>query len=159
MTASFSEILSEILTGSISTVLSVLRVLIPLMIFVEFLHVYHVIDKLSAKLQGINKLLGITPPAILPLLIATVMGVTYGAGTLIEMNERNPLPRKDFILIAVFFFICHGIIETSAIWANAGANIIVVSLVRLAFALLFTGIIARLPVFGKSPSAEEEDNA
>lgn len=162
MTASFSEIFIEIVTGSISIILNVLKVLIPLMIFIEFLHVYHVMEKLSAKLKGVSRLLGITPPAILPLLVATIMGVTYGAGTLIEMNERDPLPRKDFILIAVFFFICHGIIETTAIWANAGANVFVISLGRLGFAVLFTMIMARLPfsrIWGKGQErGEEQDN-
>lgn len=157
MTASFYEIAMEIVTGSISTILNVLKVLIPLMIFIEFLHVYRVMEKLSAKLKGVSRLLGITPPAILPLLVATVMGVTYGAGTLIELNERDPLPRKDFILIAVFFFICHGIIETSAIWGNVGANVLVISLGRLSFAVLFTMIIARLPFFKISGKGEEPD--
>lgn len=145
MTASWIDILNEIIYGGFSTILSVLKILIPLMILIEFLHTYNVMEKISGKLLPVAKVLGVSPAAILPLLIATVMGVTYGAGTLIEMNEREPLSRKDFLLIAVFFFICHGIIETSAIWGNAGANILVISAGRLLIAVIFTMIIARLP--------------
>ena len=83
MTAPISLILDEIVTGCISTFLTVLKVLIPLLIFVEFLHTYRIMEKLSSKLSVITKLLGITPKAILPLLVATIMGVTYGTGTLI----------------------------------------------------------------------------
>ncbi len=147
MTAPWSLILSEIVTGSFSTVINVLKVLIPLMILIEFFHVYHIMEKLAKKLSPVTKVLGLSPPAILPLLVATVMGVTYGTGTLIEMNRRNPLPKKDFILIAVFFFTCHGIIETTAIWATAGANVLVISVGRLFFAAAFTMIAARLPIF------------
>ncbi|NLY71325.1 MAG: hypothetical protein GX076_06575 [Clostridiales bacterium] len=147
MTASFSTIVSEFFFGSISTIISVLKVLIPLMIIIEILQVYNVMQKLSKKLASITKLLGMSPPAILPLLVAIVMGVTYGAGTLMEMNKVNPIPKKDYVLIAVFFFICHGIIETSAIWAAAGANLIIISVGRLVYAFIVTMIVGRLPIF------------
>jgi hypothetical protein len=154
MTAPWPVIINEIFLGSFSTVINVLKVLVPLMIIIEFFHVFRVMEKLSKKLSAVTKVLGLSPPAILPLLVATVMGVTYGAGTLIEMNEKDPLPKKDFILIAVFFFICHGIIETTAIWGTAGANILVISVGRLIFAGVFTMVIARLPIFGE-PEYEE----
>ena len=94
------------------------------------------------------------PPAILPLRHCN--GVTYGAGTLI--NEQNPIPKKDYALIAVFFFICHGIIETSAIWAAAGANLIVISVVRLAYAFIVTMIAARLPIFYNHKSFKQAND-
>jgi hypothetical protein len=75
------------------------------------------------------------------------MGVTYGAGTLMEMNEKEPLEKKDFILIAIFFFICHGIIETTAIWGTVGANVIIISAGRLMLAGAITMAAARLPFF------------
>lgn len=146
MTAPFSVIINEIIFGCLSTFLNVLKVLIPLLIFVEFLHVYKIMEKLSERLGPVTKFLGITPKAILPLLVATIMGVTYGTGTLIEMNERDPLSRKDFILVGVFFFTCHGIIETTAIWGNAGANVLMISIGRLIFAAAFTMIASRFPL-------------
>jgi hypothetical protein len=154
MTASWSVIINEFLFGSLSTVINVLKVLIPLMILIEFLQVFHVMEKLSKKLTVVTKVLGLSPPSILPLLVATIMGVTYGAGTLIEMNKKDPLPQKDFILIAVFFFICHGIIETTAIWGTVGANVLVISVGRLIFAAVFTMLIARLPLFRDPKYAE-----
>ena len=149
MLASASTIINEIIHGSINTVLNVLKILIPLMIVIEILQVYKIMEKLAGKLAGITKILGMSPPAILPLIVATVMGVTYGAGTLMEMNKVNPIPRKDFILIGIFFFICHGIIETTAIWSVAGANIFVISFGRLFIAIIITIIVSRLPIFNK----------
>ncbi len=146
-----SEIIKEIIGGGLSTFLNVLKVLIPLMILVEFLNAYKIMEKLADRLSIVTKILGVSPKAILPLLVATVMGVTYGTGTLIEMNERDPLPKKDFILVGVFFFVCHGIIETTAIWANAGANVLIISLGRLILAAVITMVMARLPLF-KEPS-------
>ena len=64
MTASASTIFSEFFFGSISTIISVLKVLIPLMILIEILQVYDVMQKLSKKLAAVTKLLGMNPPAI-----------------------------------------------------------------------------------------------
>lgn len=149
MLASASTIIHEIIHGSLNTVFNVLKILIPLMIAIEILQVYKIMEKLAKKLAGITKVLGMSPPAILPLIVATVMGVTYGAGTLMEMNKVNPIPRKDFILIGIFFFICHGIIETTAIWSVAGANILVISVGRLLIAIIITIIVSRLPIFNR----------
>ena len=147
MSASFATIFSEIISGCLSTVINVLKVLIPLMIAIEFLNAYNIMEKLSKKLTAVTKVLGMSPRAILPLLVATVMGITYGTGTLMEMNKKEPLEKKDFLLIAVFYFICHGIFETTAIWATAGANVLVISVGRLFIAAVFTIIAARLPKF------------
>lgn len=159
MTADFATILHEILFGSLKTVFSVLRVLIPLMILIELLSAYRVIDRLASKLVGLTKTLGLSPPSIVPLLVATIMGVTYGAGTLMEMNKEKPLPRKDFLLIAVFFFVCHGIIETTGIWGAAGANVFVISIGRLLLAAAATMVAARLPFFRRMDTAQELDMA
>ncbi len=149
MSASLSAILNEIVTGCFATFFNVLKILVPLMIVIELLSVYRIMEKLAKLLSSATKTLGMTPPAILPLIVATVMGVTYGAGTLIEMNKKDPLPRKDFVLIAIFFFICHGIIETTMIWGSAGADIIFISFGRLTIAAAVTIIAARLPFLWK----------
>lgn len=147
MIASASTVISEVIYGCIGIVFSIMKVLIPLMIVIEILRVYNAMEKLAGKLAGFTKALGMTQSAILPLIVATFMGVTYGAGTLIEMNRVNPIPKKDLILIASSFFVCHAIIETTVIWGAAGANIFIISVVRLAVALTITAIIARLPLF------------
>lgn len=145
MTASLETIAMEILTGSFHMILNVLKVIVPLMIVIEILTVYQVMKILAAKLSGVSRLLGMTPLSILPLLVTTIMGVSYGAGTLLEMNRVNPIPKRDLVLMAIFFFICHAIIESTAIWVAAGADLIMISVGRLSFAVLFTVIASKLP--------------
>ena len=79
MSAGLDVILREMLTGSLSTIISVIKVLIPLMIIVEILMVYKVIERLAGSLEGIGRILGMSRNAIFPLLVGVVMGVTYGA--------------------------------------------------------------------------------
>ena len=147
MSATFEVMLNEMITGVIATTFNLLKVLVPLMIIVEILMVYKVIEKLATRLNGLAKLLGMTKDAIFPLLVGVFMGVTYGAGTIIEINKQTPLSKKDMALVATFMYLCHGIIETGFLFYVAGANVLVVTVGRLVFAMVVTMIAARLPYF------------
>lgn len=157
MSATFDVILHEIVFGGLSTALNMLKILIPLMIIVEILMVYNVMEKVADRLQFLAGALGMQKQSIFPLLVGVVMGVTYGAGTLIEINRKTPIPRKDYALIGIFMFICHGIIETGFIFAVAGAEIFTITVGRLVIAFLVTAAAARLPVFRKLSEKTEED--
>lgn len=147
MSASVDIILHEIFFGGIATALNMLKILIPLMIIVEILMVYNIMEKVADKLQFLAGTLGMQKQSIFPLLVGVVMGVTYGAGTLIEINRRTPIPKKDFALIGIFMFLCHGIIETAFLFGVAGANILAVTVGRLVIAFIVTAVAARLPAF------------
>ncbi len=147
MTASWNVIIEEIFHGSIMTILNLLKVLIPLMIIIELLMVYNVIEKVASKLEFLSKLMGIKKETLFPLLVGVVMGVTYGAGTLIEINKKTPISKRDLMLLGVFMYICHGIIETGLLFGVAGASIIVVTVVRFLLAFLVTIVLARTSYF------------
>lgn len=147
MSATAGVIFHEIFFGCIVTALNMLKILIPLMIIVEVLMVYHVMEKVADRFRFLAGALGIEKQSIFPLLVGVVMGITYGAGTLIEINRRTPIPKRDFVLIGVFLFLCHSIIETTFLFAVAGANIFAVTVGRLAVAFIVTAIAARLPAF------------
>ncbi|MDR3225503.1 MAG: nucleoside recognition domain-containing protein [Clostridiales Family XIII bacterium] len=146
----WSAMLLEMLWGVVFNVIwSLVRVIIPLMILIEFILVYKVVDRIAPKFRGLCKVLGISNDALLPLLVGLLMGVTYGAGTLIEINKRTPLSKRDFTLIGIFLFACHGIIETTILFAVVGGSVFFICVVRLAIAVLVTAVAARLPRFAK----------
>lgn len=147
MSASAGVILNEIFFGGIATAFNMLKILVPLMIIVEILMVYNIMEKVADKLQFLAGALGMQKQSIFPLLVGVVMGVTYGAGTLIEINRKTPIPNHDYVLIGIFMFLCHGIIETAFIFGVAGANILAITAGRLLIAFLVTAAAARLPVF------------
>lgn len=150
MSASAGVILNEIFFGCIGTVLNMLKILVPLMIIVEILMVYNIMEKVADKLQFLAGALGMEKQSIFPLLVGVVMGVTYGAGTLIEINRKTPIPNRDYLLIGIFMFLCHGIIETAFIFGVAGANLFAVTFGRLLIAFLVTAAAARLPAFRRT---------
>lgn len=147
MSAGLNEIGREMLFGCLGTAFNVMKIVVPLMIAVELLMAYRVIEKLAVRLEGLGKIMGMSRDAVFPLLVGVLMGVTYGAGTIMEINRRTPLSRKDMALIAVFMYLCHGIVESGFLFYAAGANGAVVSLGRLSLAFLVTAAAARSPFF------------
>ena len=142
--AGWDVILPEMGWGAAWTVINLLRVLIPLMVCIELMLAYKVIEALANKMGFFCRILNIGKDALLPLLVGLFLGVTYGAGALAEMNRIRPLPPKDMALLGVFLFSCHGIIETTYLFAVAGADAIFVSVVRLAIAIGITAAAGRL---------------
>lgn len=145
MTVGFDVIILEILNGWVGTIISLSKILIPLMIIIEILRVYQIMEWLANKMQFLAKAMGMEKQSIFPLLVGVTMGVTYGAGTIIEINKESPISKKDLTLIGIFLFLCHGLIETALIFGIAGANIIFITVIRLIFAFLVTVLAARLP--------------
>lgn len=143
MCVSFDIIIKEMFTGSLTTILNLMKVLIPLMIVIQLLMVYQVLEKIAGKLEGLGKVMGMSKNAMLPLLVGFVMGVSYGAGTLLELNKSNPLSKRDMALVGIFMFLCHGVIETGMLFGVAGASVLVVTVVRTLIAFLITIILAR----------------
>lgn len=146
MDTTLNEILMEILHGSLGTVLNLAKVLIPLMIIIQLLMVYDVMEKIANKLEFLGRLMGMSKHAMLPLIVGYVMGVSYGAGTLLELNKTNPLSKRDMALLGTFMFLCHGIIETALLFGVNGASVITITLGRTLIALLVTMVFARTSI-------------
>ena len=145
-------ILPEVGLGVLGVVLNLLRVILPLMVVIELMLVYKVTNWLAGKMTPLCRLFGIGSDALLPLLVGLLLGVTYGAGALSEMNRTNPLPKRDMATLGVFLFSCHGIIETTYLFAVAGGSAIFVSALRLGIAFLVTIIAARIFRISRRPN-------
>ena len=143
MLVSWDVILGEMFWGILSMIKSLLIVLIPLFVLIEILVKTNAMEKLAKKLAWFGRLIGISPKAVFPLLVAIVMGVTYGAGTLIELNKTNPLSKRDFAIIGIFVYMCHGMVETGLIFFLAGANVWVITVGRFLIALIVTIIASK----------------
>jgi hypothetical protein len=145
VSAPWDVIFREIWTGCLTTAWTLCKIIVPLMVLIEILLAYKLIEKMAAGLGFLSRVLGIDRDALLPLFVALFMGVSYGAGALMEINRRAPLSKRDFALIAIFIYCCHGVIETTFIFAAVGASPLFVCVFRLLLAVSVTMVAARLP--------------
>ena len=141
----FILLLPELGLGVLNMALTLLKVLIPMMIVIELMFMYNIVEKLAKKLSPICRLFGISQAAVLPLLIGFLLGITYGVGAIMELNKKTPLSSRDLWMLGVFLFSCHGIIETTYLFTVTGGSAIFIAGLRLLIAVVVTMIMARLP--------------
>lgn len=127
--------LKESFIGSMTSVLTMGIIIIPLMIVMEILKDAKLLERFSVKLKPIAKLLDISNESVFPLIIGIIFGLSYGAGIIIDSTEEGNLSKKDLYVIVIFLLACHAIFEDTFIFVTVGANMWLVFGVRLIVAI------------------------
>ena len=76
--------------------------------------------------------------------IGTFLGITYGAGLLIQEAKNQSMSQKDLFYVVTFLMICHAIIEDTLLFAIFGANITIIIVVRTIAAIIIAYILTKL---------------
>lgn len=138
------DIVKEIFFGCLGVVISMAKVIIPIMVLIELLTVFKVMEKITNFLKPAASFLGISKNAVFPMVVGILAGVTFGAGTLLDAAREYKLPKRDIFLLGVFFASFHGAIETTFIFAAVGANVWLIFFPRLIFAFVSIIIASRI---------------
>ncbi len=136
------SLLLEGLLNSFSTLLFLLLILLPIMIFIEYIRHYQLVEKVSSSFRWLTQLLTLSPHASLPLVIGLFIGLFYGAAVIIEYAREGLLSKRDLFLIGIFLAVNHSIIEDNLLLAALGANLAVLFIVRFIMAFLITRVAA-----------------
>ena len=116
----FTLYIKESFTGSLNSVITMAKIIIPLMVVMEILKDSNVLGKLSKKLSPIAKFLKISNEAIFPLVIGLIFGLSYGAGVIIESAEEYNIGKKDLYTLMIFLIACHAVIEDTLLFVVVG---------------------------------------
>lgn len=76
--------------------------------------------------------------------IGTFLGITYGAGLLIQEAKNKSMSSKDLFYVVTFLMICHAIIEDTLLFAIFGANVTIIITVRTLAAILIAYILTHI---------------
>ena len=76
--------------------------------------------------------------------IGTFLGITYGAGLLIQEAKNKSMSQKDLFYVVTFLMICHAIIEDTLLFAIFGANVTIIFVVRTIAAIIIAYILTKL---------------
>ena len=76
--------------------------------------------------------------------VGILLGITYGAGILINEAKNKSLNREDLFYVSNFLMICHAIIEDTMLFVIFGADFTVVIIIRLSFALFLSFILLKI---------------
>lgn len=130
--------------GSLSTVFKMAYIIIPIMIILEIIKYFGMIDKITSIFSPFLKNIGLSYKATFPLLIGVFLGITYSSGVMLDSIERDELTNKEITLILIFLVVCHAIIEDTFIFWLLGSNFFILFFGRIIGAILITGVFSKL---------------
>lgn len=70
------------------------------------------------------------------ILVGVFLGITYGAGILIEESKSGSLSKEDIFFIGTFLMVCHAIIEDTLLFVIFGADFTMVVVIRTIAAII-----------------------
>ena len=76
--------------------------------------------------------------------VGQMLGITYGAGILINEAKSGNLSRKEILYIATFLMISHSVFEDTLLFVIFGANYWIIIGIRLIMAFLVSYLLLRL---------------
>jgi hypothetical protein len=115
-------VLKEAFWGSLSSVWTIARIVMPLMIVLQLAKDYRVLDYLSRFLKPATDFLGMSKESGFPLLVGFFFGIAFGAGVIVQSAREGNLTKRDLVLLSVFLASCHAVIEDTLIFVAVGAN-------------------------------------
>lgn len=139
----FVEIAKEGVTGSVSSVLNIAKIVIPLMVVIQILKDLDILGKLSLRMKPLARFLGISEESTFPLIIGLILGLAYGAGVIINSAKEGNLNKKDLYLVVIFLVACHSVFEDTLLFVAIGANGWLLLGTRIIVALVLTSLTAR----------------
>ncbi len=134
--------LKECILGSLNSVFTIAKIVIPLMIIIEILKDYNVLNKITKYFKPISKFFGISSNSTFPLVVGLTLGLSYGAGIIIDSAKAGELSKKDLYLVVIFLGACHAVFEDTLLFVALGANGWLLLGFRLVVAILITYFIS-----------------
>lgn len=131
--------------GFLSGVMKMLELwwLLFLFVAIQILKDSGFLGKASRWMAPLLRPLRLPDAAGLPMVAGLAIGVTYGAGVLIQVGEEGQLSRDQLTVMCVFLGIAHALIEETILFAAAGANGFLLLSVRVLSAAVIAWPVAR----------------
>jgi hypothetical protein len=137
-TQTYASLFDLLLTSSYNAAVLTIKIIVLITLLIVIMDFIKNLDIIQKSQKNISKGFSI--------IVGIFLGITYGAGILI--NESHRMERRDLFFIATFLMICHAIIEDTLLFVIFGADFWMVVVVRtlwaIALAYLLTAFYNRL---------------
>lgn len=145
------QILKDGVLGSLLSVWNIARIIIPIMILLQILKDYGLLDKITRKFYFLARIFKISDESILSVLVGVIFGLAYGAGVIIQSARDGNLDGRDLFLVTVFLAACHAVFEDTLLFMAVGANGFLLLVFRFGAAFALTFLLSRHEkIFAKS---------
>jgi hypothetical protein len=137
----------EVLAGNAASLLKITLVIVSLMVLVEAIREFGMMDRITDALDLPMRTLGMDRRTSFVAAVGLLLGLAYGAGLIIEEAERSGIGKREILATNLFLGTNHALIEDSLIFAAVGAHLGWIVLGRLAFGVVFLKVATPLVLF------------
>jgi len=150
-------ILKEAALGSFNSVYSIAIIIIPIMIVMQLMKDYQILDKATGPFSFLSKIFNTSQESVLPFLVGIIFGLSYGAGVIIQSAKEGNLSKRDLFLITIFLVACHAVFEDTLLFVAVGANGWLLLGVRTFAAFILTYVLSKRIKIEDVPKLESKD--
>jgi len=126
-----------------SYVLIVAVILVALLVLMDLLKTSGAIGVFNRLLRPLLSVVGVDKQLAPVATTGLLLGVVYGGALLLEEVRSNNYPAKSVYLAMMLVCLLHALIEDTLVVMAIGANVWIVLIGRVPFALLFVAILTR----------------
>ena len=131
--------LSMLRTWTVTTLVlsgKILIIIITLMIILEIMKSYKLIDRIVHVMTPVLKVLGLGKQTGFLWLTAAIFGLTYGAAVIVEETKGDNLSKDELERLHISIGINHAMIEDPALFLSLGLGLFWLCVPRLAAAII-----------------------
>jgi hypothetical protein len=143
------------LISQLEMLIGILFILAALMAFLRMLTFIGFDNVLAWLLRPLTKMLSIGKQATNVTIIGLMLGLSFGAGLMIDESRKGSIEPRDMKIAVCFLGLCHSIIEDTFLMLLLGADVIPILLGRIVFSVLVVAVVARLVFAHAGPSAQQ----
>jgi hypothetical protein len=131
-------------TDQLLTIGAIFFIILTLVSLLRLLKKLGIEKLLHWALFPLLRLLGIGREAANITIVGITMGLSFGAGILLNEVGKGKLSKRDVLLTVSFLGLCHSLIEDTLLVMLLGAHLSAILWARLAFSVLSIALMARL---------------
>lgn len=135
------EIIWQGLETAVIGIFQLALIVIPLMVFMQYLREKGWLDRFSGWVGPFTKILGMERNTSMTLVAGLTIGLAYGAGLMIQAVEEDGVSKKDMYLAIIFLVSCHAVVEDTLVFIPLGIPVWPLLAIRLLTAILLTAAV------------------
>ncbi|MEJ8778503.1 nucleoside recognition domain-containing protein [Pseudogracilibacillus sp. ICA-222130] len=127
---------------ALMAIIQISLIIFPLMIIMQFLRELGLLHKISKLCAPFTKMLGMKENTSFTLVAGMIVGLSMGAGVMIQAVKEDGVSKKDTMLALIFLVSCHAVIEDTVVFIPLGIPVWPLLVIRFLTAVILTVIVA-----------------
>lgn len=130
------QIIKNTATQSFGILWMLALVVLILLIVIELLREYSLMERITGWLRGAARFMDIPNEGMLGVVVGMLGGLAYGSSIMYDITKDLNLNVVQLNTIFILVSICHSVIEETAVYAATGANALLIVGSRALFGIL-----------------------